>query len=71
VADFLQQRLPQAYGFSLKGEAVDYLDSRSGEIDIAIFDKIRNAPLSDDPIWLLVESLLAVIEVKSPLTMGN
>jgi hypothetical protein len=68
VADFLEQRLPQTYGFAHKGEAVDYLDFRSAEIDIAIFDKIRNAPLSYDPIWLPAESLLAVIEVKSVLT---
>lgn len=67
VMDFLEERLPKAYGFTHKGEAVDYLDSRSGEIDIAIYDKIRNAPLSDDPIWLPSESLLAVIEVKTTL----
>lgn len=68
VIDFLEERLPKAYGFAHKGEAVDYLDSRSGEIDIAIFDKLRNALLSDSPIWLPVESLLSVIEVKSILT---
>jgi hypothetical protein len=68
VANFLQERLPKAYGFAHKGEAVDYLDSRSGEIDIAIFDRIRNVPLSEYPIWLPVESLLAVVEVKSVLT---
>ncbi len=68
VIDFLEKRLPKAYGFAHKGEAVDYLDSRSGEIDIAIYDKIRNAPLSDDPIWLPAEALLAVVEVKTTLT---
>jgi len=68
IIEFLQGRLPKAYGFAHKCEAVDYIDARSGEIDIAIFDSLRNAPLSDDPIWLPVESLLAVIEVKSVLT---
>lgn len=68
VIDFLEKRLPKTYGFAHKGESVDYRDSRSGEIDIAIFDKVRNALLSDDPIWLPAESLLAVVEVKSTLT---
>lgn len=68
VVDFLEKRLPKGYGFAHRGEAVDYRDSRSGEIDIAIFDKMRNSLLSDDPVWLPAESLLAVIEVKSILT---
>jgi hypothetical protein len=68
VIDFLEKRLPQAYGFAHKGEAVDYRDIRSGEIDIAIYDKLRNAVLSDHPVWLPVESLLAVIEVKRLLS---
>jgi hypothetical protein len=68
VLDVLERMLPQIYGFIHKGEAVDYRDSRSGEIDIAIYDKLRNAPLSEGPSWLPAESLLAVIEVKSVLT---
>src|ERR1700691_600890 len=68
VADFLQKRLPLGYGVLCKGEIVDYLDQRSGEVDIIIFDKIRNAVLSDEPLWIPAESLLAYIEVKSVLT---
>jgi hypothetical protein len=68
IADFLQKRLPSGYGVLCKGEIVDYLDHRSGEIDIVIFDKVRNAVLSDEPLWMPVESLLAYIEVKSVLT---
>lgn len=68
VADFLQKRLPSGYGIMCKAEIVDYLDNRSKETDIVIIDKIRNAVLSDDPLWLPAESLLAYIEVKSILT---
>ena len=68
VADFLQKRLPSGYGILTKGEVVDYLDQRSGEIDIVVFDRVRNAVLSDDPLWVPVESLLAYVEVKSVLT---
>jgi hypothetical protein len=68
IADFLQERLPSVYGVRCKGEVVDYLDQRSFEIDIIIFDKIRNAVLSDEPLWIPAEALLAYIEVKSVLT---
>lgn len=68
IADFLQTRLPSGYGVLCKGEIVDYLDHRSNEIDIIIVDKIRNAVLSDEPLWVPAESLLAYIEVKSVLT---
>jgi hypothetical protein len=68
VADFLEKRLPSGYGVLCKGEVVDYLDQRSGEMDIVVFDKVRNAMLSDEPLWIPAESLLAYIEVKSVLT---
>jgi hypothetical protein len=68
VADFLEKRLPSGYGVLCKAEIVDYLDNRSQETDIVIIDKIRNAVLSDAPLWLPAESLLAYIEVKSILT---
>lgn len=68
IADFLRERLPAAYGVLCQGEVVDYLDTRSGEIDIVIFDKVRNSLLSDKPLWVAAESLLAYIKVKSTLT---
>jgi hypothetical protein len=68
VADFLQKRLPSGYGVLCHGEIVDYLDARSGEIDILIFDRVRNSVLSEDPLWAPAESLLAYIEVKSRLS---
>ena len=68
IANFLARRLPEGYGILCKAEVVDYLDQRSSEIDIVIIDKVRNAVLSDDPLWIPAESLLAYIEVKSVLT---
>jgi hypothetical protein len=68
VARFLQSRLPTAYGVECQGEAVDFLDNRSGEIDIIIYDKSRNAVLSENPLWVPAEAVLACIEVKSTLT---
>lgn len=68
IAEFLRQRLPSAYGVLCRGEIVDYLDHRSSEIDVLIFDQVRNAVMSDDPLWVPAEALLAYIEVKSILT---
>jgi hypothetical protein len=71
IADFLVKRLPSGYGVRCNGEVVDYLDHRSGETDILIFDKVRNPVFSDDPLWVPAESLLACIEVKSTLNRAE
>jgi Domain of unknown function (DUF6602) len=71
IADFLRNRLPSGYEVLCKAEVVDYLDQRSGEVDILVLDKVRNAILSDDPLWIPAEALLAVIEVKSVLTKDH
>jgi hypothetical protein len=71
VAQFLRSRLPSAYGVECQGEAVDFLDRRSGELDIIIYDKSRNAVLSESPLWLPAEAVLACIEVKSKLTKAE
>jgi hypothetical protein len=71
LAQFLQSRLPTAYGVECQGEAVDYLDVRSGELDIIIYDKSRNAVLSRNPLWVPAEAVLACIEVKSKLTKAE
>lgn len=60
--------MPNGYRVACKGEIVDYLDHRSGETDIVIFDQVRNPVLSENPLWIPAESLLAYIEVKSVLT---
>jgi len=71
VADFLAMRLPSKYGVRCNAEIVDYQDLHSRETDIVIFDKVRNAVLSDNPLWLPAESLLGCVEVKSILTKAH
>jgi hypothetical protein len=51
IADFLTARLPNVYGVATGAEVVDYADRRSGEIDIVIYDKQRNALVSTNPLW--------------------
>jgi hypothetical protein len=68
IADFLSARLPSVYGVATNGEIVDYTDRRSGEIDIVIYDRQRNAVVSAEPLWVAAETLLAYIEVKTTLT---
>lgn len=53
----------------MKAEAVDYLGSRSGELDLMIYDATINAPFEGEGNIKLVpaEALLAIIEVKSRL----
>lgn len=68
IADFLAARLPGTYGVSTGAEVVDYADHRSGEMDIIIYDRQRNAVVSADPLWVAAETLLAYIEVKTRLT---
>ena len=38
IAKFLRERLPDAFGVC-KGEAIDYLDNRSGQLDIMVYHK--------------------------------
>jgi len=68
LASFLEDRLPKCFGVACGGEAVDYLDQRSGELDVVIYDQIRNTVLSETPLWIAAESLLAYVEVKSVLS---
>lgn len=71
IADFLTARLPSVYGVATGAEIVDYGDRRSGEMDIVIYDRQRNAVVSADPLWLAAETLLAYIEVKTKLTQDE
>ncbi len=74
LRDFLKAHLPETYGLA-KGECVDFLGTRSGELDIIIYDKVRNRPLLEreggDGILLAAEALLAAIEVKSRLDIDQ
>lgn len=71
IADFLAARLPNVYGVATGAEVVDYADRRSGEIDIVIYDKQRNALVSTNPLWVAAETLLAYVEVKTNLTKSE
>jgi len=69
---FLSTHLPTAFGLA-KGEVIDYLDHRTGQLDLFIYDKVGCSPLSIHTENLLVpcESLYVVIEVKSILNQGE
>ncbi|MBR8510652.1 DUF6602 domain-containing protein [Burkholderia cenocepacia] len=72
LANFLKQHLPSNIGVA-KGEAIDFRDRRTGQLDILIYDADMSAPISSQSENVLVpaESLLAVIEVKSILTQDD
>lgn len=65
---FLIDKLPAAFGVA-KGEAVDYRDQKSGQLDLIIYEKSDAAPIEKGKENLLLpcESLYAVVEVKSIL----
>ena len=69
LANFLRNRLPRSLAIG-KGEAIDYKDNRTGQLDLIIYDQARSSPVTVQQENLLVpaESLFAVIEVKSILT---
>lgn len=66
---FLQKHFPPSYGVG-KGEAMDFRDRKSGQLDIVIYDRSNSAPVHTGSENLLVpcEALLAVIEVKTTLS---
>jgi len=72
LASFLKQHLPRSIGVE-KGEAIDFSDRRTGQIDIVIYDADMAAPISSQSENVIVpaESLLAVIEVKTTLTQND
>ncbi len=67
---FFDGLLPNSYS-ARKGEVVDLKGQKSPQLDLVIFDCMKNFPLYDgDSIVLPAEALLASIEVKSKLN-GN
>ena len=65
---FFSDRLPAAFGIST-GEAMDFADRKSGQLDLIIYEKASAAPIEKGGVHLLLpcESLYVVIEVKSVL----
>ncbi len=71
LAEFLRAHLPEAYGVS-GGEVVDSGGTRSPQLDIMVYDKMRNhAIVADGSALLPAEALLTSIEVKSTLTRAE
>lgn len=72
LAGFLEKHLPEVFGVG-SGEALDYRDNRTGELDIFIYDKSTAAPIqaSNESLLVPAEALYAVIEVKSVLTQDE
>jgi hypothetical protein len=72
LAQLLRQHLPKDFSIG-KGEAIDYLDSRTGQLDLVIYDSATAAPLltAGENLLLPAEALYAVIEVKSVLTQDE
>ena len=72
LADFLEKHLPGVFGVG-RGEALDYRDNRTGELDIFVYDKATAAPIqaSNESMLIPAEAIYAVIEVKSVLTQDE
>jgi hypothetical protein len=72
LANFFQERLPDRFGIE-KGEAIDYLDTRTGQLDLVIFDRGRCAPIhiGKENLLLPCEALYCVIEVKTRVTQDE
>lgn len=68
VRKFLRSRLPKDFEV-VKGEVIDYRNTRSTQLDVIIYDSARNCPiLAENGHTLLPsEAILAIIEVKSIL----
>jgi hypothetical protein len=72
LANFFKEHLPANIGVA-KGEAIDYLDRRTGQLDLVVYDADMASPISSQSENVLVpaESLLAVIEVKSVISQDE
>ena len=68
LASFLQTRLPPAFGIAT-GEAIDRYDSKTGQLDIIIYDRTATQPVHAGRRSQIhpCEAVYAVIEVKSVL----
>lgn len=71
LAHFLRQRLPGRYAIT-SGEIVDTKGTQSGQTDVIIYDAMMTAPLTRGRnVILPAEALLAVVEVKSTLSLDE
>ena len=71
VRDFLKENLPDWSGV-VSGEVVDPLGNHSPQLDVMVFDRIRNIPIHAGGAAILpAEALLASFEIKSVLTKAE
>ncbi len=72
LAKFFRERLPDRFGVD-KGEAIDYRDTRTGQLDFVIYDQSRCAPIrvGNENLLLPCEALYCVIEVKTRVTQDE
>jgi hypothetical protein len=72
LSEFLGRHLPAIFAVG-KGEAIDFKDNRTGELDLFIYDRSTSAPIqsSSDNTLVPAEALYAVVEVKSVLTQDE
>lgn len=67
VQEFLRENLPHVFGVA-SGEVIDPLGAHSPQLDVMVFDRIRNFPVHQGrSVILPAEALLASLEVKSLL----
>jgi hypothetical protein len=74
VKAFLRERLPGCFSVS-QGEVIDFRGEHSSQLDVIIYDSLRNHPLlggvDNEQTLLPAEALLSVIEVKSVLSANE
>jgi len=72
LAEFLRQHLPGDFDVR-KGEAIDFKDARTGQLDLVVYDRSGSSPIliGSENILLPCESLYVVIEVKTTLTQDE
>jgi len=72
LRQFLTAHLPNVFATG-KGEAIDFEDTRTGEIDFCIYDAATSSPIpsSSENALIPAEALYVVVEVKSVLTQDE
>lgn len=72
LAEFLRNHLPGDFDVT-KGEAIDFKDARTGQLDLVVYDRSGSSPIliGSENILLPCESLYIVIEVKTTLTQDE
>jgi hypothetical protein len=72
LRQFLANHLPNVFATG-KGEAIDFEDNRTGQIDFCVYDAATASPIqsSSENSLIPAEALYVVVEVKSVLTQDE